>query len=152
MSTAGFAGRDGRLMRARALLERYGADRARWPENERALFDKFEGDYRFETFRRQERALDDALDAAKAPAAPSALKDAILAAYAPPPRAGRPSFSFGGRLRRLVPAGALAGLSALGFAVGAATASSGAQEYEAVYYSQTTFAFVDEGDALWAEE
>jgi hypothetical protein len=144
-----------RLARARALLDAYGADRARWPAGDRALFDALIGDPRFEAARQEAAALDAALGAAPADAAGAALKDAILARFPARPAHGSRLQSiieasmhgFG----RLAPLGAAAGLSALGFAIG--LASAGASEEDALYYAlDTSMIEFAENDSLWAEE
>lgn len=155
-SEQGSLDRDKRLARARLHLEAYGADRARWPEDAKALFDKFAGDYRFEIAREEAAALDETLALSPAEPAGDALQARILASFEPiAPHAAlfgglRPRKGFG----RFVPAGALAGLTALGFAAGAASAGvtvAGAED-EALYYAEATLAVSSEEDALWAQE
>jgi hypothetical protein len=145
--------RDKRLARARALLDAYGADRSRWPEDARSLFDKFAGDYRFEMSRDEAQALDETLAKSAAPAAGDALQEAVLASFTPEMRT---SVAKGGGFRfgRLIPAGALAGLTALGFIAGSASAgvSLGGSEDEALYYAEATLSLASEEDALWAQE
>jgi hypothetical protein len=141
--------------RDRALLnlEAYGAERSRWPAEAVQLFDEFAGDARFEAARRAAAALDETLRLAPAPAAGAALQERILETYAMRPAGGvfahiqeRSRRGFG----RLIPASALAGLLALGFATGAATAGVGA-ESDAIYYAQATLTVAgDEEGALWA--
>lgn len=143
---------------ARRALDVYGADPTRWPEGMRPLFDAALGDPAFEAERAAAAALDVALEEARAPQAGAALERAILETYDIAPRAGggflSPLGLRGGGLRRFVPAGALAGLSALGFVVGAATAGAGsALADEFLLYSEASLAVAyDEGDPFWAEE
>lgn len=150
--------RGGRLSRALDCLGIYGAERARWPEEARILFDAFSGEEEFEAARGEAALLDEALALSPAPQAGDALKERLLAAFAPP--AARKSlfagfwFRPGRRGGRLIQGGALAGLTAIGFAIGAATANEGAGiENDPAFRAQTTFAFAsEEGDALWAQE
>lgn len=153
------SGRDARLARALVYLEAYGAERSRWPADAATLFDEFANDADFAPARDAAAALDLALAAAPAPKAGAALRQRILAAYAARPSGSglfarlkaRSRIGFG----RLIPAGALAGLSALGFAAGAATAGVGASASEAdpLYYAQATLVVAfNEEDALWAVE
>ncbi|MBI1365797.1 MAG: hypothetical protein GC153_07530 [Alphaproteobacteria bacterium] len=146
--------REARLERASAYLEAYGAERRRWPEEAHALFDQICGDRRFEERRRAAARLDETLSAFLAPRADEALKERLLASFDPPSRrASLLSFGAGApRWGRLVPAGILAGLSALGFAIGAATANTGV-ENDPAFSAPATFAYLsDQGDAPWANE
>lgn len=145
---------------ARLALDAYGADPARWPTQAQPLFDAARGDTAFEAARADAAALDAALDKARAPRAGEALEAAILASYDIAPRMAGGGFlaAFGLRdgvgFRRFIPAGALAGLSAIGFVVGAATAGAGsAMADDFLLYSEASLTVAyDEGDALWAEE
>ncbi len=147
--------RDARLARALIYLEAYGADRARWPAEAAALLDEFAADPGFTAARADAAALDAALVAATAPKAGDALRERIFNSFATRPSGGGFFARLGGtsRFGRLIPAGALAGLTALGFAAGAATASVGARaaETDPLYYAQATFlvAYNEEG-AIWA--
>lgn len=149
--------RDARLARALIYIEAYGAERLRWPAEAAALFDEFTADETFSRARADAAALDKTLAAAIAPKAGDALKEKIFNAYATRPAGGGFLAGLYGRsgLGRLIPAGALAGLTALGFAAGAVTASVGASavEAETLYYAQATFLVaVDEEDAFWAND
>jgi hypothetical protein len=155
-SELGALDRDKRLARARRYLEAYGGDRARWPEHAVALFDKFAGDYRFEVAREDAATLDEALSASPSEPARETLKDEILARFEAKP--ARPSLFGGSQARtgfgRFVPAGALAGLTALGFVAGAASATvtmAGADD-EVLYYASATLGDALEEEALWAQE
>lgn len=115
--------RDGRLARARACLDAYGADPARWPESDRFLFEKYKDDFRFAAARDEAMSLDEALALASPIASSEALRSRMFAAA--PERGKR----FGARVRpfgwrrRLIPASAMAGLSLAGFAAGVVSAS-----------------------------
>ncbi|HXI86705.1 MAG TPA: hypothetical protein VNH64_04565 [Parvularculaceae bacterium] len=147
--------RDLRLQRAKACLDAYGANRARWPEDARALFDKFSGDYRFEILQREAALLDETLGEATPIEAGEVLKERLLAAFNPAPASARVGsflrFGVGApRAARLIPAGALAGLSALGFAIGAATANDAGVENDPAFDTPATFAYPsDTASALW---
>lgn len=153
-SEHGSVDRDKRLARARQYLEAYGADRARWPEDATALFDKFAGDYRFEMAREEAIALDAALSSSKVEPAGAALEEKILASFEPQRSSSRGGLQARPLFSRFVPAGALAGLTALGFAAGAASASVTVAtiDDEALYYAEATLGAATEEDALWAQE
>ncbi len=149
------------LAAARRCLEIYGGDIARWPEDARARW----GDIALSDALKDERAEADALDAllgaATAPSTPHDLKNRIEASYRPPTeRPGRGRFwdglsSLAGWMRPL-PAGALASLSVLGFAAGAAIDADDrlTPEYEAYAYLEDSglVAFEEETGALWDAE
>lgn len=123
MSEGGRSGdRDARLARARACLDAFGADPARWPETDRPLFARYKDDYRFEAARREAAALDAAL-LLDGEGASDTLRARLLAS-APPPRRGLFWSRVGsaGPFSLLAPAGALVSLAALGFVAGLATA------------------------------
>lgn len=145
-----------RLERALVYLEAYGAERSRWPAEAAALFDEFEDEAMFAAARLEAAALDAALRSAPAPKAGAALQERILAAFAARPAATGLFAHLSGRPRglgRFIPAGALAGLTALGFAAGAATANVGVSDSDPLYYAQATLtvAYNEEG-AIWAVE
>lgn len=112
-------------MRALDALAAYGADPGRWPEGDRALFAAFANDYEFSLALEDARALDAALDIA-APTPPEALSQRILADYDAVVSRPRPARLFIPRwlTRAVLPAGLFAGLTALGFIAGAATATT----------------------------
>lgn len=153
--------RDLRLDRARALLDAFGADRARWPEEDRALFDRFADDYRFAASQREAEAFDAALDAVAIAPASDDLKARLLAlAPARAPRGAAkltaPLAGFWGRSwMRLAPAGAMAGVVLAAFSAGLASAgsagsataaSSAAENSEAAIVN--VFALGDTGEAI----
>lgn len=122
--------RDAALARARACLDAYGADPARWPEADRALFVRYKDDYRFAAAREDAALVDGLLGAAGEARAREALRARLLAA-APRRRRG-----WGPALRGVlsgaafappafVRAGALMGVAATAFAAGLATADVG---------------------------
>lgn len=144
------------LSRTFELLAAYGADPRRWPANEAALFSALERDPRFQTARAETRALDEALDVAAGVANTDGLKERILRDF--PGRRQVAPFEAAFRFctqgfGRLAPIGAAIGLSALGFAVGAASAGVSAAENEALYYAlDTSIVAIGDEDAFWAEE
>jgi len=144
------------LEAALAHFEIYGGDVARWPEEAQRDAQVLAGDPSFEAARRDAMALDAALDVV-----PPVASDALLARLldAAPARAAPAGEAPGwmGRLfttRRFVPAGALAGLSALGFAAGMITATGGAaaQDEALVYAEAAVASALEEEDAFWAIE
>lgn len=153
-SEHGSLDRDKRLARARQYLEAYGADRASWPEDATALFDKFAGDYRFEMAREEAVALDAALSSSIVEPAGAALEERILATFEPQRSSALGGLRARSGFGRFVPAGALAGLTALGFVAGAASASVtvATADDEALYYAEATLGAAAEEDALWAQE
>lgn len=142
--------------RARALLAAYGADPARWPGEEAALYESLRDDQAFKAASEDAAALDALLAAAPNESATGELKDRILAAF-PATRRGRdllliPALAWLLGARRLVPAGAALGLSALGFIMGAASAGSVSAEIDPIYYAlDTSILAIEEGSAFWAE-
>lgn len=144
--------RAARLRQALALFDVFGANTGRWPADAQSLAREFAGDPDFEGARADALALAEALDLAPAPRAGEALKARLLdAAPAPGPRAAfsaRAIFS----PRRFAPAGMLAGLSALGFAAGVASAATGvgADDDALAYAEAAVVAALEEEDAFWA--
>lgn len=149
--------RDMEYAHARAMLEIYGAERRRWPEDARALFDAFSGAAAFEVERAEAALLDDMLAQSPELQAGDALKERLMAAYAAPggDKAQSKQRQDAPRRRgvRFIQGGALAGLMAIGFAIGVATANDDAGiEKDPAFSAQMSFAFASgEGDALWAE-
>ncbi|MEE2690747.1 MAG: hypothetical protein VX640_04305 [Pseudomonadota bacterium] len=147
--------REALLKTALAYFDAYGADLARWPEQARRTAEALAGDARFEAARETALALDRDLALVTAPAAGDALKERMLAA-APGrrPSQGAPLLAslFAGR--RFAPAGALAGLTALGFAAGMVSTPGGASaQEEALAYAEAAIAStLSEEDAFWAIE
>ena len=109
-----------------------------------------------------DEALDAALDSALAPKASEALHARILADHARVVHAEGRRRWFAEILeffsaRRYLPAGALAGLGALGFAAGVASAQVTGEEYasqdEAAYYANAAFSTAfspNDEESLWA--
>ena len=131
------------LERALTRLSAYGGDPARWPDADRPLF--------FAAALEDEASLDVLLADSVAPPVDAALAARLLADFpcslSAPPRQ-RNSFSV--LLQRFLPAGALAGLSALGFFVGAASAGSWRDDV-AIYAQDTVFAESDAATSFWEE-
>jgi hypothetical protein len=140
--------RDRRLAEARRMLSAYGADPARWPEEARPLYQRYKEDFRFETARRDADALDALLAAAPDETASDVLRMRLLESA--PSRRARSFGPVAWIAGRLVPAGALAGLSLAGFVSGFASAG-----YEAGGHSYADNAAVsafESADAAWTED
>lgn len=143
------------------ICETYGADPARWPAPKRAGFASLYASEEAAEIRAEAEALDGFLNAATAPRMAEDLERRIAAAYVPPaPRESRSILDlfgaltplFGLRGARLVPAGAIAVLGAIGLASGVMTASAQAPltpEGEALAYFETdvVLASLDEEEA-----
>lgn len=143
------------IRRALLLIDIHGGDFDRWPDDARAFVAAFETDPRFIAARRDCVLLEAALDQASSGVASDALKARILAAApARAPAAASPGLSslFGFSGKRLLPAGALAGLCGLGLVVGLVTAPvSAASADEALVYAEAAVdAALGEEDAFWA--
>lgn len=139
--------RDARLARARRMLAAYGADPARWPDEARALYERYKDDYRFNAARNDAAEIDALLAASPEEPASEALRMRLLAAAPDRKSARRLHFAF--LASRLIPAGALAGLSVAGFVSGLASASLDAG---GLSYAETAMISVfDGGDADWTE-
>ncbi len=142
------------VSRAIRLLDAYGANPARWPADEAASFEAVKDDPRIRAARKEAAALDAVLSAAPEAACAEALKSRILSRV---PEGGVGRTLIDAALRRcthgfgrLAPIGVAAGLSALGFVIGAAGA--GASEDDALYYAlDTSIVEVADADAFWAE-
>lgn len=153
--------RDAALAEAIAGLDAYGGDPARWSQRLREAAASLAGDPGFEAARRAALDLDALLDIAPprasealqarilagAPARPAAsgsLLPAALALFAPLRRMGS----------RLLPAGAVAGLSALGFAAGILTAPVGAaaQDEALLYAGAAIETALGEETPFWENE
>lgn len=140
--------RDRRLAEARRMLSVYGADPARWPAEARPLYERYKDDFRFETARRDAEALDVLLAAAPAEAASDALRVRLLGGA--PTRRARAFAPVAWIAGRLIPAGALAGLSLAGFVSGLASAG-----YEAgglSYADNAAASAFESADAAFTEE
>lgn len=152
-----------RLNELRRICDAYGAEPARWPADKREEFGAFFMSDEASELRAEAEALDGFLNAATAPRMTEDLTRRITAAYVPPAqqslsvmdwfRALAPFARFKGM--RLVPAGALAGLGAIGLASGIVTASaqqSLTPEGEALAYFETDIALAsldEEEAATW---
>lgn len=149
------------LEEARVCLEAYGEDLERWPADARAKVGALIDSDELAVSRRDAAALDQLLASSSAPATPHDLQNRIMAQFdvsAPSSRPGLADGLFGWIDRlRLAPAGALAGLSAIGFAIGVWTDSGSSPlppEYEAYAYLDAGALgdLTDEEDELWAAE
>lgn len=152
------AEKEKRLEAAIFYVEAFGGDPARWPEDARALFDEFDGeDLRFDGARKEAAELDATLAFCPAPQAGPALQEKILAGFSERKSVNRRlavASSQGRRdvVRRFIPAGLLAGMTALGFAIGAASAGAPIDN-DPLYYAQATLTpAAGEEDAFWAAE
>ena len=149
----------------RAAIERcfdaYGADVDKWPQDARRRYGDVAASEGMALVRADAESLDGFLNAATHPRAAADLQSRILADYAAP----RPALSLWEGLAgwvshhmRLVPAGAVAAIGALGLATGVLTAESQASltpEYEAYAYLQDSLApslINEEGSSLWDGE
>lgn len=154
-----------RLDAARAGFERYGADPARWPVDLRARAGDAVGDPALDESRTDAANVDALLNEADAPRAGAALENRLLADF-DAARAGARGRSVAGgwfaRLvgfsegRPLVPAGALAGLAALGLGLGVVSApTAGALSVEEEIYAYAVNSYIaydaDE-ESLWAAD
>ncbi|WP_425407723.1 hypothetical protein [Hyphococcus sp.] len=149
-----------RLEELRRVCEVHGADPARWPADQRARLLQVYASREAAEIRAEAEALDGFLNAATAPRMAEDLERRIAASYAPPAKTARSLNDFlrmlspfsGGAPRRLIPAGALAGLGAIGLASGVMSASAQAPltpEGEALAYVESDFllASLDEEEA-----
>lgn len=153
-----------RLEELRRVCGAYGADPARWPAEKRdALALLYASDEAAE-IRAEAEALDGFLNAATAPRMAEDLKRRITAAYVPAAPQDMRSLSdllrmlaplFGLKAARLLPAGAIIGLGAVGLASGMITASAEAPltpEGEALAYLEADVALAslsEEEAAAW---
>lgn len=146
---------------ARRCLEAYGGDVSRWPADARVRWGAAAMSEALDVDRAEAVALDALLSTQTSPTTPRDLKSRIAAGYHPraEKRESTPLWaglsSLAGWLRPL-PAGALASLTALGFAAGAVMdVNTGlSPEYEAyAYLDEGGFgAFDDEAEAIWDAE
>ncbi len=147
---------------AKHCLAVYGADVERWPAEARARWGELAVSEALQDDRDEAAALDLLLDAATEPQTPLGLKERIAANYHPhTPRTMRGDSFWAGldvlsAWLRPAPAGAFAGLAAVGFIVAAVTERGGAltPEYEAYAYLEESSVntFSDEAGALWDAE
>ena len=140
----------------RRCFETYGADVDKWPAEKRAALGALARSDEMAPAREDALALDGFLNAATAPRASHDRANRIAAQInLPQPSQGGGLFSFLPRLR-LVPAGALAGVGALGLATGLITANAQAPEtpeYEAYAYLEYSGALLTEEEIVqWDAE
>lgn len=129
--------------RGKALLAAYGAARERWPKDDARLYDRLQADG--PTHFDDEVALDAILANARTADAGGALKGRILSDFE---RVSNRPMLFGLRLGRLLPAGGFAALSALGFAIGAASAND--QAYAPLDLAGAALADAYQEEADWS--
>lgn len=150
--------RDRLIEKAARAFDAYGADMARWPDETRTECSAVIDAPELAAARAAARIVDAGLAAAPAPAMRDGLKDDILAGFDLPRRKTGGFLSavtdlFGGM--RIIPAGALAGLSALGLALGVVTAPSASlpPEQEAyAYVAAIDYDATEEEGAWWVVE
>ncbi len=132
-----------RRSEALRLLDAYGARREAWPALAASLHDEARDDPGLSAAFADAGLLDEALVAPEFHAN-GALKGRILADFAAQSARAARWLRFG--FRKLLPAGALAGVAGFGFALGAATAGEPAYDEAEAALAQAT------GDAdLWSE-
>ena len=116
------------LSRFKTLAEAYGAERRRWPETARPLYDHFAGTPEGATALAQAERVDRFLDALEVSAPDGGLAQAIVAeALASSPGPGDGGAERGGRVRRELlwwPLCAFAASTIIGFALGFAQAGN----------------------------
>ncbi len=148
-----------RLEALSRCCDAYGGDPARWPADMRASFDDLLDTDEAANIMSQALELDGFLNAASAPRMSEDLPRRIAASFqAPVAQPGVMDWlrSFA-PIMRLAPAGALAGLGALGIASGMISASAQTPltpEYEALAYLDdlSLTAIDEEGDLAWDAE
>jgi hypothetical protein len=118
------------LSRFKTLAEGYGAERRRWPEAARPLYDRFAGTPEGATILAQAESIDRFLDALKVSASDGGLAQAIVAeALSSSAGPGDGGAESGGRIRRERLGwrlGAFAASAIIGFALGFAQAGDDA--------------------------
>ncbi len=120
----------------KCCFDAYGADFAHWPTAAREHYEELARSDEFADVRRDAEALDGFLGAATAPRLSADLKNRIIAQYQAPP-AKLTISSLLPQLfarRRFIPAGAFAGIGALGLVAG-------------VFSSNASFAMTPEAEA-----
>ena len=142
-------------------FDAYGADISRWPQSAREHFGALASSDELAEVRREAELLDGFLGAATAPRMSADLKNRIAAQYAPPPEKISIGRLMSGMLtgRRFVPAGAAAGIGALGLITGMVSANTSlamtpedeafAYAYSENFLSSTTY---NEEEALQWDE
>lgn len=144
-----------RLNELRRICDAYGAEPARWPADKREEFGALFMSDEAAEIRTEAEAMDGFLNAATAPRMAEDLTRRITAAYVPPAQLSLSLMDWFRALAprmRLIPAGALAGLGAIGLASGIVTASAQqplTPEGEALAYFETdiALAWLDEEEA-----
>lgn len=141
----------------RRCFAAYGGDVSAWPEDKRAAFGEVALSDAFADERDEAVSLDTFLNRARARAPRHDLKNRIIAQIELPQKtAWAPSTGLVAMLLRPLPAGALAGLGALGVATGFFTASvtvASSPEYEAYAYLEYAGALVSEEEVTqWDED
>ena len=145
------------LEQLRSICDAYGADPARWPAAARDDFAALYASDEAADIRAEAETLDGFLNAATAPRMAEDLERRITAAFTAPPKTETilDLFRSLAPRARLIPAGALAGLGAIGLVSGVMSASAQAQltpESEALAYFETdiVLASLDEEEtASW---
>lgn len=136
----------------RRCFDAYGGDVSAWPEDKRAVYGEMAQSDAFAELREEAVSLDAFLNAATMRAPRHDLKNRIMAQIDLPsaqPRSG--GLGLLTMLLRPFPAGALAGVGALGLATGFLTAnvtSASTPEYEAYAYLEAADGFFDEEEVL----
>ncbi len=152
-----------RLDALRFCADAFGGDPARWPAERRAEFADLLDTTEAMAILAEARALDGFLNAATAPRMSDDLVNRVMADYVAPKMkreapAGLFDFLRGlAPVLRLAPAGALAGVGALGMASGVMSASAQdalTPEYEALAYMDdlTLGELSDDGGLSWDAE
>lgn len=140
------------------MLTAYGADRARWPADQRRRLKSVSLDERLTEEEAVERELDLLLGASSEPKAPADLHAKVMATF--PRMPARPGIlddikTLVRRMARPAPAGAFAALGFAGFMIGAMTNEgvSLPPEREAYAYAEdAAFEFSGEEDGAWDVE
>ncbi len=147
-----------RLEQLRKICDAYGADPARWPADARDEFAALYASDAAADIRAEAETLDGFLNAATAPRMAEDLERRIIAGFTLPAPKVETLLDLVRSLApraRLIPAGALAGLGAVGLITGVMSASAQAQltpESEALAYFETdiVLASLDEEEtASW---
>lgn len=148
-----------RLKALQFCADAFGGDPARWPSERRAEFADILDTNEAAAVLAEARTLDGFLNAATAPRMSEDLINRVMANYQPPkPQAGLFDFLRSlAPVMRLAPAGALAGIGALGMASGVMSASAQetlTPEYEALAYMDDLALgeLSDDGGLSWDAE
>ena len=136
----------------RRCFDAYGGDVSAWPEDKRGAYGEMARSDAFAELREEALSLDAFMNAATTRAPQHDLKNRIMAQIDLPaaqPRSNGPGLM--AMLLRPLPAGALAGVGALGLATGFLTANAtsvSTPEYEAYAYLEDAEGFFDEEEVL----